>query len=52
MFNQSSFQIIQQLSEILANNKLEKDDKFVVDIFKIDIKKVKTYEEELIKCER
>ena len=50
-FNEQSFQIIQQLSEILANDELEVGS-FELDIFKININKIKTYEEELIKCER
>ena len=50
-FNNDSFQYIQQLSEILANDKLELGS-FELDIFEININKIKTYEEELIKCER
>ena len=49
--NENSFNIIQQLSEILANDELEKGS-FELDIFQISINKIKTYEEELIKCER
>jgi len=49
-FNDSSFQYIQQLSEILANDELEIGS-FELDIFEIQINKIKTYEEELIKCE-
>ena len=50
-FNDNSFQCIQQLSEILANDNLEVGS-FELDIFEININKIKTYEEELIKCER
>jgi len=48
-FNEQSFQIIQQLSEILANDELEVGS-FELDIFEINVNKVKTYEEELIIC--
>ena len=50
-FNDNSFQYIQQLSEILANDELEIGS-FELDIFKININKIKTYSEELINCER
>ena len=50
-FNNNSFQYIQQLSEILVNDELEVGS-FELDIFEININKIKTYEEELIKCER
>ena len=50
-FNNNSFQYIQQLSEILANDELEVGS-FELDIFKITINGVQTYEEGLIKCER
>jgi hypothetical protein len=50
-FNDQSFSIIQQLSEILANDELEVG-RFELGIFEICINKIKTYEEELIKCER
>ena len=50
-FNNNSFQYIQQLSEILANDELEVGS-FELDIFKITINSVQTYEEGLIKCER
>jgi len=49
-FTQNSFNIIQQLPEILANDELEVGS-FELDIFEISINKIKTYEEELIKCE-
>ena len=51
LFNQSSFEVIQQLSDVFSQNEIEVGE-FEVDIFKIDVKKVKTYEKELIKCER
>jgi glycosyltransferase involved in cell wall biosynthesis len=50
-FNNNSFQYIQQLSEILANDELE-EGSFELDIFKITINNIQTYEEGLIKCER
>ena len=43
------FNTLQQLSEILANDELEVGS-FELDIFEIKINKIKTYEEELIKC--
>ena len=49
-FNNNSFQYIQQLSEILANDKLELGS-FELDIFEITIYNTKTYEGDLIKCE-
>jgi len=50
-FTNQSFQYVQQLSEILANDELEIGS-FELDIFEIQINKIKTYEKELIKCER
>ena len=50
-FNNNSFQYIQQLSEIFANDELEVGS-FELDIFKITINGVQTYEEGLIKCKR
>ena len=50
-FTNESFQYIQQLSEILANDELEVGE-FELNIFKVTITKIKTYEGELIKCER
>ena len=47
LFNQSSFEVIQQLSAILESNELEIGE-FEVDIFKIDVKRVKTYEKDLV----
>ena len=50
-FNEQSFQIIQQLPEILSNDSLLEVGEFELDIFKVTITNIKTYEEELIKCE-
>jgi hypothetical protein len=50
-FNDNSFQYIQQLSEILANDELEVGS-FELDIFEVYIKHIRTYEKGLIKCER
>ena len=50
-FNNNSFQYIQQLSEIFANDELEVGS-FELDIFKITINNLQTYEEGLIKCKR
>ena len=54
-FTQNSFNIIQQLSEILTNDEGIEDDtvgSFELDIFEIMIYNTKTHEEELIKCVR
>ena len=51
-FNQESFNIITSLSEILTNDEELEVGEFELGIFKITINKIKTYEEELIKCER
>ncbi len=51
-FNQESFNIITSLSEILANDEQLEVGEFELGIFKIKINKIKTYEKELIKCER
>jgi glycosyltransferase involved in cell wall biosynthesis len=48
-FNNNSFQYIQQLSEILANDELEVG-KFELDIFKVTINDIQTYEKSLIVC--
>ena len=50
-FTNNSFNIIQQLSEILANDELEVGS-FELDIFEIIINNIQTHEEGLIKCER
>ena len=41
-----------QLSAILSNDKQIETGSFELGIFKITINKIKTYEENLIKCER
>jgi hypothetical protein len=46
------FNYIAQLSEILSNDEELEVGSFELGIFKITINKIKTYEEELIKCER
>jgi len=51
-FTNESFQYIQQLSEILANDEELEVGEFELNIFKVTITKIKTYEGELIKCER
>ena len=51
-FSNNSFQYIQQLSEILANDEELEVGSFELDIFEINIKHIRTYEEGLIKCER
>ena len=48
--NNQNFQLITQFSQIFANNQLEIGE-FELDIFKIQINKLKTYERELIKNE-
>ena len=50
-FNQNSFNVIQQLSEILANDRELEVGNFDLDIFEVNINKIKTYEQNLIKCE-
>jgi hypothetical protein len=49
-FNDNSFNIVQQLSEILANDEELEVGSFELDIFEIIINKIKTYEKDLIKC--
>ena len=49
--NQQNFNYITQLSQILTNDDNLEIGSFELDIFEIEIKKVKTYEKELIKCE-
>ena len=46
------FNIIAQLSEILSNDEELEVGEFELGIFKIKVNKIKTYEEELIVCER
>ncbi len=48
-FTETSFQIIQQLPEILSNDEELEVGSFELDIFEININKIKTYEGDLIK---
>ena len=50
--NQESFNIITSLSEILSNDDELEVGEFELGIFNIKINKIKTYEGDLIKCER
>ena len=50
-FFSNSYGYIQTLSEILANDEELEEGSFELDIFKIQINKIKTYEKDLIKCE-
>ena len=50
-FNQESFNVITSLSEILANDELEIGE-FELGIFTITINKIKTYEKNLINCQK
>ena len=49
---QEGFNAIQQLSEILANDEELEKGTFELGMLGIKINKIKTYEEELIKCKR
>ena len=51
-FNDNSYQYIQKLSEILANDAELEVGSFELDIFEIYIKNVRTYEDTLVKCDR
>ena len=51
-FTPQQFNYIAQLSEILANDEELEVGEFELGIFTIKVNKIKTYEEELIKCER
>ena len=51
-FTSGQFNYLVQMSEILSNDKELEVGDFNLGIFKITINKIKTYEEELIKCER
>ncbi len=51
-FNNDSFQIIQQLSEILANDEELEVGEFNLDIFRIKINDLNTYEKSLIVCKK
>tara|TARA_Y100000361_G_C10904618_1_gene210825 strand:- start:5 stop:508 length:504 start_codon:yes stop_codon:yes gene_type:complete len=50
-FTNQSFEYLQQLSEILADDNELEEGSFELDIFEININKLKTYEGDLIKCE-
>ncbi len=49
--NNQNFNYIVQLSQILANDKELEVGNFKLDIFDVEINKLKTYEKELIKCD-
>ena len=51
-FTNQSFQYIQQLSEILSSDEKLEVGEFELDIFKIRVNKINTYEESLIKCQK
>ena len=51
-FTPQQFNYIAQLSEILSNDEELEVGEFELGIFTVKVNKVKTYEEELIKCER
>ncbi len=51
-FTQQHMDYIIQLSEILANDEELEEGSFDLSIFEIEINKIKTYEKDLIKCER
>jgi glycosyltransferase involved in cell wall biosynthesis len=50
-FTMKHVNYISQLSEILANDDLEVGS-FELDIFEVEVRKIKTYEEGLIKCQK
>ena len=43
--------MLQQLPEILANDEQLEVGSFELDIFEVDVRRIKTYEGELIKCD-
>jgi glycosyltransferase involved in cell wall biosynthesis len=51
-FTPEQFNYLANLSEILSNDEELEVGEFNLGIFKITVNKIKTYEEELIKCER
>ena len=51
-FTPEQFNYLAQLPEILSNDEELEKGSFNLGIFEININKIKTYEEELIKCER
>ena len=50
--SEESFWILTRLPEILNDDKELELGEFGLDMFKITVNRVKTYEKELIKCER
>jgi hypothetical protein len=50
--NEEQFGFLTQLPEILDNDENLEEGSFNLGIFKITINKIKTYEGDLIKCER
>ena len=50
LLTNDTFQIIPQLSQILANDEELELGNFEVSIFEVEVRSLKTYEEELIKC--
>lgn len=51
-FTNKSFQYLTQLSEILANDEDLEEGSFELDIFIVTVNKIKTYEEDLIVCQK
>ena len=51
-FTNKSFQYLTQLPEILSTDKWLELGEFELDIFKLTINKLKTYEEDLIVCQK
>ena len=51
-FTPEQHNLLANISEILANDDELETGSFELGIFKVTINKIKTYEEELIKCER
>ena len=51
-FTPEQFNYLAQLPEILSNDEELEVGEFELGIFKIKVNKIKTYEEDLIKCER
>ena len=51
-FTPQQFNYIAQLPEILSNDEELEEGEFELGIFTVKVNKVKTYEEELIVCER
>ena len=51
-FTPEQHNLLANISEILANDEELEEGEFELGIFTIKVNKIKTYEEELIKCER